>query len=166
MDLHRSKVPHVDEVNNTFELIFETDWDFHENSVEAELFDELVLDSVWVSTCSVALVDESNTRDTVSLHLAVDCDGLRLDTTNRTKDKNSTVEDSEGSLNFDCEVDVARSIDDVDFVTLPADVGSCGCDCDSSFSFQFHGVHCGTDTVLASDFMNSMNLVAVIENAF
>ena len=65
---------HVDQVNYTLKLIFKTDWDFHHDSVKAKLLNKLVLYLIWVCTCSVALVYESDTWNVVSLHLAVNCD--------------------------------------------------------------------------------------------
>ena len=62
---------HLHKVNNTFKLVLKSYWNLHENGIQAELLDELVLDPVRICTASVTLVDECDTGNMVSLHLAV-----------------------------------------------------------------------------------------------
>ena len=65
---------HVDKVDNSLEPVLKPDRDLHENRIEAELLDKLVLYPIWIGTRSIALVDECDAGDMVSLHLAVNRD--------------------------------------------------------------------------------------------
>ena len=156
---------HLDQVDDALELVLESDGDLHEHGVEAELLDQLVLDPVGVGAASVALVDERDAGDMIPLHLAVDGDGLGLDAADGAQHEDGAVEDAQRPLDLDREVDVARSVDDVDFMVLPVDVGGCGCDGDSTLPLELHGVHGCTDAVLSTYIVDCMDLVAVVENA-
>ena len=63
----------------------------------------------------------------------------------------STVEDTQGTFNFGCEVYVAWCIDDVDLAVLP--LGSCSCRSDRNATFLFlcHPVHLGGTVVCLTD---------------
>ncbi len=155
---------HLNKVYNTLELVFKAYWDLHENCIQAELFDQLILYTVGIGATSVALVYESDAGNMVPLHLAVDSNGLGLYTTNRAENQDGAIKNTKGTLNFDCEVNVARSIDDVDLMVFPANVGCSGSNCDTTLSLKFHGVHCSSDSILATDIVNCVNLVAVVKN--
>ena len=157
---------HCNEVNNTLELVFETDWKFHHVCIETELFADLTTNTYRICTLAVTLVNESDTWYMVSLELAVNCDRLRLNTCNSTKNHDSTVENAEWAFNFNCKVNVTRCVDKVDCCVLPLNLCCCWLNCDTAFAFQFHVIHYSADTVLTLNFVNLMNLVAVEQDAF
>ena len=56
---------------------------------------------------------------------------------------------------------MAWGINDIDLMVLSGTVGGRRGNSDASFFLQFHGVHCGSNPILASDLMNSMDLLGV-----
>ena len=110
---------HCHEVDNTFKLIFLSDWNLHWNSIDFEFVTKLLYNSVKVRTCPVHLVDERQSRNLVAFHLSVNSHRLTLNTTNRTQDKNSTIKNSQASFNFNGKVHVAWSINQIDRMTIP-----------------------------------------------
>jgi hypothetical protein len=77
-----------------------------------------------------------------------------LDAAHGADQKDGAVEDAEGSLDLDCEVDVAGRIDEVDVVGFPLQVGGCGLDCDAFLALELHEVHLGAHLVGAFDFVD------------
>ena len=61
----------------------------------------------------VHFVDENHTWNFVTVSLTPNCFCLRLNTCVTVKNSNSTIENSQRTLNFDCEVNVTRCVDDV-----------------------------------------------------
>ncbi len=59
-------------------------------------------------------------------YLPVYCESLALYAGDAAHNKDSAVEHSERSFHFDCEVDVSRSVDDVDLVLAPLREGGSG----------------------------------------
>lgn len=120
----------------------------------SQLRPELLQDFEGVSTHPVQLVDESDAGHRVPLHLPVDRHGLGLDAATGTEDEDGAVEDAEGPLHLDGEVDVAGGVDDVDVVVVPHGVSGGRLDGDASLTLQLHRVHCGTHSIFASDLVN------------
>ena len=83
--LHRNKI------NNPFNAILKSDWDLHQQGIQAQFFDELVLYFVGVCTGSVTFVDKGDSGYFVPLHLPVNGDRLALYSTYGAQDKNCTV---------------------------------------------------------------------------
>lgn len=140
------------------------------SSIQTELFLQLLDDTIRIGTLTVELIDETDTRNSVTLHLAVNSNGLTLNaltnrlqgeghTTDTTEDKDGAIEDTEGSFDFDGEIDVSWSIDDVDVVVLPSTVGSSRLDGDALLSLEIHGVHLGADTILATNLEEEKKIV-------
>ena len=146
-------------------VVFKPDGKLHGNSVVSELLNELPDDTEGVGAASVTFVDKGDAGNLVALHLSVDSDGLRLDAGYRAKDENGTVKYTQGPLNFDGEVNVARGVDDVDLGSFPFAVGGCGGNGDAPFFLQFHGVHGGADAIFSFYIVDCMNPVSIKENA-
>ncbi len=115
---------HGHEVDEAAEGALEADRDLHEDGVVAELLGDLVADLQGVGPDPVALVDEGDAGDVVAPELAVDGDRLGLDAADRAEDEDGRVEDPQGPLDLDGEIDVAGRVDDVDGVVGPLDVRS------------------------------------------
>lgn len=126
----------------------------HEHGIATELVAKLPDHGIRIRARPVHLVDESDTGHVVTLHLAVDRDRLRLDTSHGTQNEHGTIEHAKAPLNLDGEINVARRIDQVDSVSLPLDRSGGTGDGDPSLLFQIHVVHCGA---FAADFLDTMN---------
>src|SRR5215208_7200304 len=70
--------------------------------------------AIEVRSNAVHLVGEDEARNLVAVSLAPNGLGLGLDTGDRVQQRHSTIEDSKRPLDLDGEIDVSRSIDDVD----------------------------------------------------
>ncbi len=163
---------HFDEVDHALQLVFEAYRNLHHAGLVVQLFAEHFGHAERVSAGAVALVDEHHARHMVALHLAVDGNRLGLNAFHAGKNEDSAVKHAERTFHFDSEVHVPRGIDDVDGVLFaglgmgPVCEGSGGLNRDAAFAFKFHGVHRGTDAVLATDFVNSVNTLCEEEDAF
>jgi hypothetical protein len=62
-----------------------------------------------ISAHAVELINKCEARNTITFHLSVDCKSLTLHTRYAAYDKDSAVQNSEGALHFDCEVDMPWS---------------------------------------------------------
>ena len=92
----------------------------------------------------VHLVYETDTRHAVLVRLPPHRFGLRLDSGHGVEHGYGTVEDAQGPLHFDGEVDMAGGVDDVDEVVVPMAGGGRRGDRDAPFLFLGHPVHSGT----------------------
>ena len=140
----------------------------------AELLLEHRRDALVVRARVVHLVDERDARDVVALHLPVDGDRLALNALARVEDEDRTIEHAERAFDFDREVDVAGSVDDVDVDrllfellvrSLPDAVRRGRLDRDALLALELHRVHLGADAVLAADFVNLMDTTRIEEDA-
>ena len=98
--------------------------------------------------------------------MLVDCDGLGLDTSDTAEQKDGSVENSEGSFDFDGEIDVAWGIDEVDMVVFPHEMGGSGLNGDTFLLFEFHEVHGGTNTVRTFYFMDGGDFSGIEKYSF
>ena len=87
----------------------------------------------------------------VSISLAPDGLGLGLDACDGIEAADGAVEDAEGTLNLEREVDVARGVDDVDAVVVPDAVRGGRGDRDATLLLLLHPVHRGGAVVDLTD---------------
>ena len=66
------------------------------------------------STCAIELIDEADSRNAVLVSLTPNSFRLRLNTGDTIKHRNRAVKHASEALNFHREVDVARSVDNID----------------------------------------------------
>ena len=99
---------------------------------------------VEVTTSLVNFVNKTDTRDAVFSSLAPNCFRLSLNTHLTIKDHNRAIEDTERTLNFSCEVDVTRGIDNVNLVALPIGSHGSGGNSNTTFLFLLHPVSSST----------------------
>ena len=71
-----------------------------------------------VGADAVHFVDECDAGNAVAVCLAPNCFRLGLNACNGIEYGNSTVENAQGALHFNREVDVAGGVDDVDLAVL------------------------------------------------
>ncbi len=96
----------------------------------------------------------------------VDSYGLGLNTSDTAEEKDGTVEDSEGSFNFDREIDVTGSIDEIDMEVFPHEMGGSWLNGDTFLFFEFHEVHGGTDGIRAFDLMDGWDFSGIKKYSF
>ncbi len=155
---------HGDQVDEASEGPFEADGDLHQHGPVAELLGDLVADLERVGPDPVGLVDESDEGDVVAAQLPVDGDRLGLDAADRAENEDGRVEDPQGALDLDGEIDVTRRVDDIDGVVGPLDVGRGRGDGDAALPLEVHGVHGRADAVLALDLVDLVDLLAIEED--
>ena len=130
--------------------------------VGLQAIDDHLDGAVEVGTDAVHLVDKAHAGHVVRVGLTPHRFGLRLNTGNRVKDGDGTVEHTKRALNFDGEVDVAWGVDDVDAVVVPdARRGSRG-DRDATLLLLLHVVH-GRGAVV--HFADLVALARVVQDA-
>ncbi len=100
-------------------------------------------DRVLIRAGAVHLVNEREPRHVIALHLAIDRDRLRLHAADRAKDEDRAIEDAQAALNFNGEVDVTGSIDQIDLVIFPLHRGAGAGDRDAALALEVHEVHGG-----------------------
>lgn len=64
------------------------------------------------------------------------------------------------------EVNVSRSVNNVDVVILPHHESGRGLNGDASLSFELHGVHCGSDAIFSFDLVNLFDSSRVEQDSF
>ena len=152
----------ADEIEDARELSFSSIGHLKGYRVGIESLTNAIQGAIEISSESIHLVDEGNSWNFVMVSLTPNCFRLGLNASNSAKDSNSAIQYTERTLYFDGEIDVARSVDDVDIVVFPLD-SSCGCgDGDASLLLLFHPVHGGRATV---DFSQTVFLATVEEHA-
>ena len=116
---------HFDKIDNYFKSIFSTNRQLNRNCISVETITHHLNDVEEIRTGNVHFVDISHTRNIVTLRLTPDCLGLRFNTTTSSQNCNSTVKNTERTLNFNSEINVTRGINNIDSVTLPMAGSSC-----------------------------------------
>mmetsp|Transcript_46096 Transcript_46096/g.99535 ORF Transcript_46096/g.99535 Transcript_46096/m.99535 type:complete len:754 (+) Transcript_46096:3-2264(+) len=153
------------EVADTCEVVLFANWQLDGVGGESQLASHLTEDVERVRTISVKLVDEDDARNFVPLHLPVDGHGLRLNAANTTADHDSSIQDSQGPLHLDGEVDVAWCVDEVHVVLvaigLPRAESGRGRNGDALLSLKLHAVHLGANTILTADLVNFLDAPSV-----
>ena len=165
---------HVDQVDNAEELVLSTNRNLNSSGGNLKLSVDLFDSLPGVGTHSIHLVDERETGNIVTFHLTVDGDSLRLDARNSAQNHDSTVEDSQSSLDFDGEINVTGCINQVEVVGflfavfrfLPISERSRRLDGDAFFPFEFHRVHLSADGVFASNLVDRVDSAGVEQDSF
>ena len=164
---------HVNEVNDTAEGIFLTDRQLDGHAVGVQTIMQHLDAAEEVSTHGVHLVDVHHTGDFVFISLTPNGLRLRLDTTLCGQNGHGTVQNTQRTLNLNSEVNVARSVDNVDAVTIllerdrillglgvrPVAGGSSGSDGDTTLLLLNHPVHRGAAIVDLTDLMVDTGVV-------
>ena len=158
---------HLDEVDDALELGLGADRQLHDDSLRTEARTDHLDRAVEVGADLVHLVAEDHARHAVLVGLAPDGLRLRLDTGIGVEQRDGAVEHAQRTLDFDGEVDVSGSVDDVEAVhlavaTLPEGRGRGGRDGDAALLLLLHPVHGGSAVV---HFADLVRLARVIEDA-
>ncbi len=154
---------HGEQVDDADEVTFGTDRENHHQRVSAEDFFHLSDDAVEIRADPVEFVDVNDAGDFRIVCVAPVRFRLWLNAAGATEDADAAVENLEGAVNFDGEVDVSWGVDDVELVAFPEAGGSGRLDRDAAFCFLFHEVHGGCAVVDLTDFVD---FAGELENAF
>ena len=142
---------HFEQVDNTEEVALSADGELNNQRACAQAVDDGLNGEVEVSTHLVHLVDEADTGDIVLVSLAPNGLRLGLNTFLAVEHSNCAVEDAQGALNLNGEVDVTGGVDNVDLVVLPEAGGCCGGNGNTSLLLLSHPVHGGSAVVGLTD---------------
>ena len=144
-----------DQVYDAFELILGADRKADGNSMGTEFGVDLLDTSEEVRADAVHLVHISDLRHAVLVGLPPDGFRLGLHPADSAERRDGTVQDTEGTLYLDREVDVPGSIDKVDLIGFAVIVPECGrggrSDGDASLLLLDHPVHGGSPFVHLTD---------------
>ena len=166
---------HLEQVDDTPEGVLRPDRNLDHDRVLSKTVADLLNTSEKVGTDYVHFVDERHTGHVIGVCLTPDIFRLRLDAALSTENADRTVENSEGTLDLDCKVDVAGSVDDVDPALLlscldfhvimqrPVACCRCRCDGDSALLLLVHPVH-GRGALVG--LTNLIIDTGIIENSF
>src|SRR5699024_4763278 len=138
---------HLQQVDDALELVLSTDRQLHDQRLRAEAVDDGLHGVVEVRTQLVHLVDEADARDVVLISLTPDLLRLRLNAFLRVENCDSAVQDTQGTLDLNGEVDVTRGIDQVDLVVVPEAGRRGGRNRDAALLLLLHPVHGGCTVV-------------------
>lgn len=115
---------------------------------------------------SVQFVNKNDSGDLISHHLFVNCNSLWLNTSDTAQKKNSSVQYSEGSFNFDGKINVTWCINEIDMMILPHKMSSGRLNGDTFLFLEFHKVHSSSNRVRTFDLMNGVNFSCIEKNSF
>ena len=117
---------HCDQVDNALEGFLSTDRNLDGSGICSEHFLELTNNLEEVGTRAVHLVDITDTGYIVLVGLTPYGFRLRLNTAYSAESGNGTVKHAERTLYLDSEVNVSRSVNEVDFVLVTVILPECG----------------------------------------
>src|SRR5882757_2303419 len=139
---------HLDQVDHAAEVFLGADRNLDGDRVGAQTLTHLLVNVEEVGADAIHFVDEGEARHLVLGGLAPHRLGLRLHAADRVVQHHGAVQHAHGALDFDGEVDVPRSVDDIDAVllelaahALPETGGGSGGDGDATLLFLLHPVH-------------------------
>ena len=105
---------HFEQVDNAFELIFLADRQLDRNCVLTQTGLDHIDGIVEVCAHDIHFVNECHTRDVVLVSLSPNIFRLWLNAAFCTENTYSSVEHSQRTLYFNCEINMSRSINDID----------------------------------------------------
>ena len=136
---------HFDKVNDTLEIFLSTDRHLENNRVGTEDVLHLLNSLEEVSTRAVHLVNVTNTWHIILVSLAPYSLRLWLNAIGSRVSSYGSVKNAERALNLSGEVNVSRSVNQVDFEVLvlvsPVTCGGSRSDSDTTFLLLSHPVH-------------------------
>ena len=142
---------HLNQVNDTLEVLLSTDGHLDDDGVSAEDVTHLLYCLEEISTRTVHLIHITDTGYVILVCLAPYCLRLRLYTVSGRVSGYCTIEYTQGTLHLSSEVNVSRSVDkiDLELLAIPLPVtgrGGTG-DGDTALLLLGHPVH-GSSTVM------------------
>ena len=158
---------HGNEVDDAPEVVLSAHRDLSSNSRCMKTIMHGVDSMEEIGANTIVLVDVSDAWNAIAGSLTPYGLGLRLNASNRVEDRNRTVKNAQGALDFCGEVNVTRGVDDLEAVLLtvllPEARGSCSGDGYAALLLLNHPVHGGSTVV---DLTDLVGLAGVVENTF
>ena len=146
---------HGDEINQPLMLRFGADRPLNGYRCSLQFAADVIEHAAKIRAHSVHLVDKDETRDAVALRLPPDCLRLGLNSADRAKDGDATVEDPEGAFDLHGKVHMSGRIDEMDVMATPRTGGDGGRDRDAPLLLLHHPVHGGFAVVHLSRLVDS-----------
>ena len=129
-----------EEIDDSLEVVFFADGQYHYDRLCSEHLFDLLDDAEEVSADTVELVYVDDTRNFRIISVTPVGFGLGLYAARTTEYADAAIENLQRTINFDSEVNVAGSIDDVESVVFPKACCSSGLNRDATFLLLFHKV--------------------------
>ena len=128
------------QVDNSAEIILDTDWQHHHQRVCVEYLLDLFYHAVEVGAEAVHLVDENDTRD--ARFVGITPVGFRLGfhAAGAAEDADAAIEHLQGTIDFDGEVNVSGGVNNIQAMPVPFTAGGRRLNGDAAFLFLFHEV--------------------------
>src|SRR5436853_4796494 len=104
---------HLDQIDKASKLIFRSDRNLNSDRVGAQAVTHSLDRVLEIRARPVHLIHEGDSRNVIFIRLPPNRLGLRLNTRDRVEYGDSAVKNSERALDFDCKINVTRSIDDI-----------------------------------------------------
>ena len=161
---------HADQIDHADEFVFSTNRQLNRHGIATQPQIDLLNTAQEIGAGTIHLVDEGNARHLVLVHLAPDSLGLRLHTRHSAENRHRTVQHTQAALDFDGEIHVPGSIDDVDAMlgkvaihALPEAGGRSRGDGDTAFLLLLHVIH---DRCAVMHFADFVGHAGIKQNAF
>ena len=143
----------ADKVHNAFKFVFSADRQLQRHRGGTQAVMDHLHAALKVGADTVHLVDKADAGNIVGVGLAPHGFGLGLNAGDCVEDAHGAVKHAQGTFDFDSEVHVAGSVDDVDAAVFP----ETGCggrrNGDAAFLLLLHPVHGGLTVVSFTDFV-------------
>src|SRR5216683_613566 len=110
---------HLDQIDHALEIFFRSDRNLHGQRARAQALLDHVHAAQEIRAASIHLVDITNARNAVVVGQAPVGFRLRLDAGDSVKHHDGAVEDAQGSIDLDGEIDMSRSVDEIDLLIAP-----------------------------------------------
>ena len=149
---------HADQVDDALEVLAHAQRELQDQGVGVQLGAHHRHGAVEVGPDAVHLVQEGDLGDVVFVGLAPHGLGLGFDPFHRAENTHRTVQDPQGPLDFDGEIDVAGRVDEMDLDVLPGAGGHRRGDGDAAFLLVRHPVHDGLPVVHLSQFVGAAGI--------
>ena len=149
---------HLDKIYDTFESLLTSDRNNERNRISAKHFLHLTQNVKIVSTRTVHLVYIAETGNIIFVSLTPYSFRLRLYTAYSAICSNSSVKNTQRTLNLSSEVNVSRSVNQVNLellvVIVPVASGGSRCDSNTTLLLLSHPVHCSSTIVNLTNLMS------------
>ena len=149
----------IDEVNNTLKCILAADRKLDWKCVTFETVVNHIKNAIKIRTHNIHFINKYHTRYIIFISLTPYGFRLRLNTAFCTKNGNRAVKYTQRTLYLNCEVNVARCINDIDSMAFPEASCSSRSDCNTSLLLLIHPVHCCGTVVCFTDFVVNAGIV-------
>ena len=153
---------HFDKVNKTFERFFSTDRNNNRTRISSKHILHLTNYFKEVCTRAVHLVYVGNTRYIVLVSLTPYSFWLRFYTTYCTVSSNSTIQDTQWAFYLSSKVNVSRSVNQVNFISitciLPTRSRCCRCNSNTTFLLLLHPVHSSSTIMYLTNFVSQSGI--------